>query len=124
MPKNNDERRHFKRIPFHVHAHLNSEKGDMHVNCDVLDISLNGILVAKPEGWVGENNDKFQIDIILENAQLVIKMITSVAHIDQCSIGFICEYIDVDSMTHLKRLVELNLGDSEILNREFLALIH
>jgi hypothetical protein len=29
-----------------------------------------------------------------------------------------CNAIDIDSVTHLRRLVELNLGNSEQLNKE------
>jgi len=36
--------------------------------------------------------------------------------------GIVCEHIDVDSMTHLRRLVELNMGDTSLLERELHAL--
>jgi len=121
---NHDERRHFSRIPFHAQGHLHADKGEMHLNCEVLDVSLKGILLAKPEGWQGLLNDKYQVDLLLENGELVIKMAAAVAHIDNDSVGFLCEHIDLDSITHLKRLVELNLGDPELLQRELSALIH
>ncbi len=118
-----DERRNFSRIPFPTQAHMHADKGEMHLNCEVLDISLNGILIAKPDGWLGQLNDKYLIDLLLENAQLVIKMSAAVAHIDNHSIGFLCEHIDLDSISHLKRLVELNLGDEALLQRELVSLI-
>jgi hypothetical protein len=34
-------------------------------------------------------------------------------------LGFQVQYIDLDSATHLRRLVELNLGDPALLEREF-----
>ncbi len=37
---------------------------------------------------------------------------------------FRCEHIDIDSITHLKRLIELNLGDEALLHRELAHLIH
>ena len=118
------ERREFSRIPFHAQAHLHADKGEMHLNCDVIDVSLHGVLISIPKGWQGKLTDKYQIDLLLDNAQVVIKMSASVAHIDQKAIGFICEQIDLDSISHLKRLVELNIGDSELLHRELSALIH
>ncbi len=124
MSTNNPtERRRFSRIPFHAKAHINTEKGELHLNCEVIDISLKGILLEKPAGWRGQMDDKYRIDILLENAQLVIKMEASAAHIDQQSVAFSCEHIDLDSITHLKRLVELNLGDEALLHRELSALI-
>jgi len=105
-------------------AHINSHEGELHLNCHVIDVSLNGILVKRPSSWLGKMNDDYSIDLLLENAQLVIKMEAKVAHIDDETIGFTCHHIDLDSITHLKRLVELNLGDEGILNRELTALIH
>ena len=42
---------------------------------------------------------------------------------DTQSIGFHCQLIDLDSITHLKRLVELNLADEGLLHRELSALL-
>ena len=118
-----DERRNFSRIPFHAQAHVHADKGELHLNCEVLDVSLNGILIVKPDGWRGQLTDNYKIDLVLENGQLVIKMSAAVAHIDGGSIGFICKNIDLDSISHLKRLVELNLGDEALLHRELASLI-
>jgi len=118
------ERRRFSRIPFEAKAHINSHKGELHLNCHVIDVSLNGILITIPDNWQGKMDDEYTIDLLLENAQLVIKMEAAVAHLDKESIGFICKHIDLDSITHLKRLVELNLGDEELLHRELSALIN
>jgi hypothetical protein len=119
----NDERRHFSRIPFHAQAHIHADKGELHLHCEVLDVSLNGILIVKPDGWRGQLTDKYQVALLLENAKLVIKMSAAVTHIDDKTIGFICENIDLDSISHLKRLVELNLGDEALLHRELASLI-
>lgn len=118
-----NERRRFSRIPFSAVAHLKSDKGEMHLNCPVLDVSLKGLLIDKPDGWRAQLEDGFDIDLILDHAQVVIKMQAQVAHIDKSSIGFECEQIDLDSITHLKRLIELNLGDEAMLQRELAALI-
>ena len=37
--------------------------------------------------------------------------------------GLICRNLDIDSATHLRRLVELNLGDPKLLERELSALV-
>ncbi len=118
-----DDRRKFSRIPFSATAHLKAYSGDLHLNCDVIDISLKGILIKMPQQWKGELHEKYKVDLLLENAELVINMYATVAHIDENSIGFLCEHIDLDSISHLKRLVELNLGDEAVLHRELSALI-
>ena len=38
-------------------------------------------------------------------------------------IGLQCESIDLDSITHLRRLVELNAGDPALLDRELSSLL-
>ena len=37
-------------------------------------------------------------------------------------LGFICRHIDLESISHLRRLVELNLGDEQLLERELATL--
>ena len=118
------ERRRFSRIPFHVGANVHSNESQEHLNCEVIDVSLNGLLITKPDNWTGQLADTYRIDLLLENALTIIHMNTAVAHIDDTTIGFICEHIDLASISHLKRLVELNLGDEDLLQRELSALIH
>jgi len=47
-----------------------------------------------------------------------------IRHIEENHIGLKCHSIDIDSITHLKRLVELNLADETLLHRELETLIH
>jgi hypothetical protein len=50
-------------------------------------------------------------------------MQTRVAHVEGPQAGLLCISIDIDSVTHLRRLLELNLGDPALLERELSALI-
>lgn len=118
-----EHQRQFSRIPFKAEAHLIAQKGEMHMNCQVMDISLNGLLVLHPIGWLGVIGDRYQVDLLLDGAKVVIKMQTAVAHIDPQRVGLHCESIDVESLGHLKRLVELNLGSQTILHRELATLL-
>ena len=125
MPtESQNERRRFSRIPFHVEANIQSESGEVYLNCEVVDVSLNGLLIAKPANWIGKDSEQHKVALLLENGLTVINMEAAVAHIDESSVGFICEHIDLASISHLKRLVELNLGDEDLLQRELSALIH
>lgn len=117
------EKRRFSRIPFDAVAHVDVEDGDQYLNCQVIDISLRGLLIIRPGQWQAELNQSCHIDLLLEEGQVEIKMQASVAHMDSAYIGFECREIDVDSMSHLKRLVELNLGDDGLLHRELLTLL-
>ena len=47
-----------------------------------------------------------------------ITMEGKVVHKEDQFIGLECQHIDLDSMTNLRRLVELNTGDENLLGRE------
>ena len=115
-----EDSRQFTRIPFQSQVHLVGPKGNWHST--LLDISLRGVLIARPESWNADIDDHFMVELILSDSDIQIRMEVSVAHIDDEHVGFRSEHIDLDSITHLRRLVELNVGNTEILNRELSAL--
>jgi hypothetical protein len=117
-----ENHRLFTRIPFEATAQLVNKKDNRTWECRLLDISLKGILVSEPQGWQGNLDELFLVTLTLDNSDVEIRMEVSTAHIEQHHIGFRCEHIDLDSITHLRRLVELNVGDTQILNRELSAL--
>ncbi len=115
-----DERRHFSRIPFDAHTTLRGTDGrEWHGT--LLDISLNGALLERPQDWDGGNRAGLVLEILLTEAAH-IRMEVTVAHAEAHYLGLRCTHIDLDSIAHLRRLVELNLGDPELLNRELSAL--
>ena len=61
--------------------------------------------------------------VSLGDGKITITMDVVTAHIRDNRIGFCCIHIDLESITHLRRLMELNLGDEEQMNRELSALI-
>ncbi|GAB4353784.1 MAG: PilZ domain-containing protein [Gammaproteobacteria bacterium] len=121
-PPGND-RRHFKRIHFDCDAFIEEPSGTSRA-VHLLDISLNGALVSKPDGWTNPGDQPLRLRIVLSGEETEICMECSVAHEEKEVIGFRCLHIDIDSVAHLRRIVELNLGDPELLNRELTALAH
>ena len=117
-----EEKRRFSRINFDTDIHLVSAEGSW--SCRLIDISLKGILVSVPAGWTAKPGDHFLVELLMDNEDAVIRMEVSAMHIGEDHAGFRCEHIDLDSISHLRRLVELNLGDSEILQRELSELVH
>jgi hypothetical protein len=120
---NNQERRRFSRIPFNVAADLQITE-DESITVEVIDLSLHGLLIAKPTTWFAPMGTEFNLCLTLESSDTQLGMTATVAHVDEDSVGFECQNIDLESISHLRRLIELNLGSSEILNRELNALIH
>lgn len=115
-----EDSRRFTRIPFDSQVRVVNSDGSW--TSKLLDISLKGILISKPENWNANINDHFLIELILDGSDFQIRMDGSVVHLEGDHVGFRCEHIDLDSITHLRRLVELNVGNTEILNRELAAL--
>jgi hypothetical protein len=57
------------------------------------------------------------------SGDLVIAMAGELAHVEDGRAGVLCRSIDIESITHLRRLIEVNLGDPAASERELKALI-
>ncbi|MFE8072846.1 PilZ domain-containing protein [Marinobacteraceae bacterium S3BR75-40.1] len=120
MTQPQDERRHFSRILFDAYCRLH--QGERVWPAQVLDISLKGILLKEPEGFDGDQNLPFEVTIELAEQGAAIVMAVKLKHREKGQLGFHCEFIDLESAAHLRRLVELNLGDDQLLHRELQVL--
>lgn len=123
---NNKERRSFTRIPIESPVKL-SDPYNQWV-CEIIDISLKGILLKTPKTWEGKEGDSYSIELKLkvsdqDSEERFISMpVVILAHQEGQHAGFHWENIDVDSFIHLRRLIELNLGDQDLIDRELSAL--
>jgi hypothetical protein len=115
------DNRNFHRIFYRAHAILSCDEKTW--PCEIIDLSLNGCLLEFEFPW-SENAEKLYILNLHLSEAAHIKMCLSVVHAINNNIGFKCEYIDLDSISELRRLVELNLGDSQLLRRDLSALLH
>ncbi len=115
-----DHQRRFTRFQLHATAHI--RHGHEHWEAHLVDISLNGALLTVPNGWNGSLGESVSLEMHIADSDVVIRMEAEVAHQEHGHIGFRCRRIDLDSIEHLRRLVELNLGDPARLNRELHAL--
>lgn len=112
---NNDQpdgnRRNFTRIPFNGAAAIKGRKGQW--TATILNLSLKGILIVRPETWSGKTGDEYQVDILLSDGDVKIHMDVLTAHLDPKYVGLCCTHIDLDSITHLRRLLEFNTGNED-----------
>jgi len=121
MSEENDQR-NFHRIFYKADAILSNDSNQW--PCKLIDISLHGCLLHLESNWQEENLEKlFTLTLKLSETTSII-MNLLVSHIAGDEVGFKCEHIDLDSISTLRRLVELNLGDSDILERDLIALTH
>lgn len=113
--------RKFGRI--HFDCLVKFEFDDSRLDCELVDISLKGALIHNCTGATPALNSPCKLILSLTEDKLVkIEMEGIIAHKNNNRIGVKCLQIDLDSMTHLRRLVEVNLGDSSLLDRELHAL--
>ena len=114
------ERRRFKRIAFDARTELG--QGPFIWPVKLIDLSLKGLLIERPEPWLGNLQKDFFVHIHLSEG-VDIDMDVQLAHEDNGQLGFECRHISLESIESLRRLIELNLGDPQELERELGALI-
>ena len=117
----NHERRHYVRVQFDAPALLTIATAAFSVQ--VLDLSLKGALVTLPENATVPAGMPCQLTVPLAETGDHISMTAGVAHVDGNHAGLLCRSIDLDSVTHLRRLIELQLGDPALLERDLAELI-
>lgn len=119
-PHTGAERRRFSRIGFHRPAELTV--GEVSAPCGVLDLSLAGALVEVPAGVAADPGEWCRLRVHLGPGASV-EMDGVIVHRRGGALGVRCTGIDLDGISHLRRLVELNLGDRSQLLRELGALV-
>lgn len=116
------DRRQFTRIIFSTPATLTQK--EKFWQTQLIDLSLKGALVNSPANWDLPTGSQLNIIFRLQGADIDIKMETHVAHVENDHLGLKCDHVDIDSATHLRRLIELNVGDDQLLHRELDLLSH
>lgn len=95
----------------------------------MIDISLKGVLLQLPAGVSPQAGSPCLVKLPLGDAAdgaddaIAIAMAGELAHVEGSHAGVLCRSIDLESITHLRRLIEVNLGDPAASERELKALI-
>ena len=113
--------RRFSLITFHRPAVLDLKTA--RAECEVLDVSLKGALVEIGPTVHPKRGDPCALVIRLDPGGEQVRMDGEVAHVNGNRVGVKCDELDLDSIAHLRRLVELNVADEETLHRELAALV-
>ncbi len=114
------DNRRFSRVLFSGPVQLKNNEalytGQLH------DLSLKGALLQLDASSELQLGQRFQLQFQLNESGLDLSMDVTVAHLHGSSVGVRCDKIDIDSASHLRRLLELNLGDADLLSRELTEL--
>ena len=111
-----DDKRKFLRVPFQCQSQIRC--GDRTYAGELLDISMKGalLLVRDVSGW--EMGHTCFLDVKLENSDIHLQFEASLSHQEDNHYGFIFLSEELETFAHLRRLLELNIGDTDIVDRE------
>lgn len=115
MSEMNPERRNYSRVPFQAEVVMQS--GNEEWSCNLLDISLKGMLVEPPENLDVDTDQPCAVALFLGDEASIHARVNITRSING-SWGLEWQHIDIDSLKHLRRLLELNLKDPALLDRE------
>lgn len=121
MAKQHEEKRRFNRILYHSSAQLST--AGKTCDCQILDLSIKGCLLQLPKEWSRDQENHHKLSVNLSD-DCEIEMGLKLTYLNGNQGGFYCNQIDLDSISQLRRLIELNLGDSRLLERDLDALAH
>ena len=124
MTSTSSERRHFVRINFDADYKLSTASDEKVWQGKVVDLSLKGVLIDTPDDIKCHKGDLFTLELQISQNIINITSSVTIAHHDEQHIGLHIEHIDLESMTHLRRILELNLGDEHLLERELTEMLN
>jgi hypothetical protein len=111
-----NERRRFSRIIYQAPALITRDGHS--VATTVQDLSLHGVLLSVIDDERFTPGEELEVDIPLPESEVVIHLFAQVVSIEGSSLRLRIINIDIDSIAHLRRMVELNVGDDALLHRE------
>ncbi len=111
-----EDKRRFTRIVFTTPASL-QVNGQLHAT-KLIDLSLKGALIEVPTASNLTTGTHCNLSFTLGDVDTNIDFDGEIAHIEQDSVGIVCKKMELESASHLKRLIELNVGNMELLYRD------
>lgn len=112
-----NEQRNFRRINFQTEADISIETTPY--RCELIDLALQGALLKSDIDLPTHIGDRCHLTISLPASDLTMEFTGELIHQRGPFYGFIFISEDAVTMGHLRRLLELNFGDGEEVDREF-----
>lgn len=115
------EKRHFTRTGFITDGTIRI--GSRSVPFTLIDVSLKGALIEPNEPQAVPGDSDCELAIRLPGSSITITALGICVHSEARHRGIRFTSIDADSMTHLRRLLELNTGRGDRITRELSFLV-
>lgn len=115
------EKRHFRRAEFGSRGVVGLPDGS--VAFELIDVSLRGALINPRDASLLDIGTRATLSIELPASAERITAEAECVHREHEYFGFRFTMIDIDSITHLRRLIELNTPEDGELDRELAFLV-
>ena len=112
---NGIERRQYRRVPFH--AEILMQSGNEEWSCNLLDISVNGMLVEPPSNVKINPNKPCAVALFL-GEHIDINARARIRHTSEDRWGLEFIHIDIDSLKQLRMLLERQLRSAALIERK------
>ena len=107
-----NSQRHCARVSLHSPAIITGDSRQWETR--LIDLSLSGALLAHPSGWTGKTGDCFRLSLPLAG-HCGLEVAAEVRQIKASRLGMAFVDLDDPGRNEIRRLVESNLGDTDLL---------
>ncbi len=110
------DRRTFNRIPFAADVKFTFD--DELFTGELLDLSLRGALMQPHSSFSIAAGHKGELSFFLASSAILLCFNVKLMHTHGGNLGYLFLSADIDTMTHLRRLLALNMGDDVPVTQE------
>jgi len=110
--------RRFQRVPFQAETRVVAN--DSAWACRLLNIALKGALLESDQLPI-EPGTICDLEIVLPGTGIPLEFSAVLVHHADNRYGFKFLRIDLSTLTHLRKLLELNTGDAECVRKELMV---
>jgi hypothetical protein len=110
--------RRFQRVPFHAKTRVTAEGTSW--DCTLLNIALKGALLESSLLPV-EPGATCDIRMTLPGTDIALEFRSLLVYHQGSHFGFKFLHVDLETLTHLRKLIELNTGDADGVRGELMA---
>lgn len=111
--------RRFRRIPFAAEVTLKA--GQKAWSGELLDVAMKGAMVGTSVPLPLDLGTKCSLCITLPGTPISLEFHSELIHCEECHYGFKFISENLETLTHLRKLIELNTGDAEATRSELSA---
>ena len=108
--------RHFRRIPFEAEVTLKA--GEKICTGQLFDVALKGAMVGTKTPLPFNLGAKCSLCIVLPDTPISLNFQAELVHKEELCYGFKFISESLETLTHLRKMIELNTGDTEATRSE------